>query len=109
MIRSRTPLPAAVILLAVAAVVRGQELPKPLVMGLKNPESVAAGADGRIYVSTIGEVGKDGDGAILVIAVGKATPVAPGLDDPKGAVGTPAGVFVPRKTPLPPRGRKGNP
>jgi gluconolactonase len=53
--------------------------------GLKTPESVVAGADGRIYVSEIGEFGKDGDGKISVIdADGKATVFATGMDDPKG-------------------------
>ncbi len=42
----------------------GQALPKPLVTGLKNPESVAVGADGRVYVTVIGEFDKDGDGAV---------------------------------------------
>ena len=52
--------------------------------GLKNPESVLT-ADGRIYVSEIGEFGKDGDGDIAVIgADGKAKPFATGMDDPKG-------------------------
>jgi gluconolactonase len=55
------------------------------VTGLKTPESVVAGADGRIYVSEIGEFGKDGDGQISIIGVdGKATVFASGMDDPKG-------------------------
>ena len=41
--------------------------PKPLVAGLKNPESVCVGPDGRIYVTVIGEFDKDGDGAVVVI------------------------------------------
>src|SRR5205814_708989 len=64
----------------------GGKLPKPLVTGLKNPESVAVGVDGRIYVTTIGEFGKDGDGTVMVIVDGKAVPFATGLDDPKGLV-----------------------
>ena len=60
------------------------KLPKPIVTGLKNPESVAIGPDGKIYVSTIGEFGKDGDGAIMKIVGGKAIPFATGLNDPKG-------------------------
>jgi glucose/arabinose dehydrogenase len=59
---------------------------KPLVTGLKNPESACIGPDRRIYVSTIGEFDKDGDGAIMVIQGGKAIPFATGLDDPKGMV-----------------------
>jgi len=62
----------------------GMELPKPLVSGLKMPESVAVGTDGRIYVTEIGELDKDGDGRVLVIQHGQAVPFATGLDDPKG-------------------------
>jgi glucose/arabinose dehydrogenase len=60
--------------------------PSPLVSGMKNPESVCLGKDGRIYVTEIGESGKDGDGQLSVIVDGKATPFATGLDDPKGVV-----------------------
>jgi glucose/arabinose dehydrogenase len=68
--------------------------PKPLVTGLKNPESVAVGPDGRIYISEIGEFGKDGDGRIMVIVNGKAVPFATGLDDPKGMVAWANWLFV---------------
>lgn len=55
------------------------------VQGLANPESVVAGPDGRLYVSEIGEFGKDGDGKITVIGKsGAAEPFAKGFDDPKG-------------------------
>lgn len=65
----------------------GGTLPRPMVTGLKNPESVVVGGDGRIYISEIGEFGKDGDGRILVVDKnGKAKPFATGLDDPKGMV-----------------------
>jgi glucose/arabinose dehydrogenase len=65
----------------------GDRLPKPLLSGLKNPESVAVDSDGRIYISEIGEAGKDGDGRVLVVDKGgKAVPFATGLDDPKGMV-----------------------
>jgi glucose/arabinose dehydrogenase len=75
--------------------VAGDQLPKPMVTGLKNPESVAVGMDGRIYVSEIGEFGKDGDGRIVVIdKSGKATPFATGLDDPKGIVYWQKSLFV---------------
>ncbi len=62
------------------------ELPEPVVTGLKNPESVAIGVDGRIYVSVIGEFGTDGDGGIVVVEDGKAKPFAMNMDDPKGLV-----------------------
>jgi glucose/arabinose dehydrogenase len=69
-------------------------LPKPLVTGLKNPESVAIGPDGRTYVSVIGDFDKDGDGSIVVIKNGKAEVFASGLDDPKGLVGFQQWLFV---------------
>lgn len=53
------------------------------VTGLKTPESALA-VGGKIYVSEIGEFGKDGDGQISVIENGKAKPFATGMDDPKG-------------------------
>ena len=37
------------------------------VAGLKMPESAIAAKDGRVFVSEIGEFGKDGDGQITVI------------------------------------------
>src|SRR5687767_4437180 len=79
------PLPFIVIFLTIAApCFAGEAKSKPLVTGLKNPESVAVGGNGKIYVSAIGEFGKEGDGEILVIEQGKATPFVKGLDDPKG-------------------------
>jgi sugar lactone lactonase YvrE len=49
------------------------------------PESVIAAKDGRIFVSEIGEFGKDGDGQITVIDKnGELKVFAQGLDDPKG-------------------------
>jgi glucose/arabinose dehydrogenase len=70
------------------------ELPKPLVTGLKNPESVCVGADGRVYVTVIGEFDKDGDGGVMVIDGDKAVPFATGLDDPKGLVAFKDALFV---------------
>jgi glucose/arabinose dehydrogenase len=70
------------------------DLPKPLVTGLKNPESVAVGTDGRIYVTEIGEFDKDGDGRVLVIQNGKAVPFTTGLDDPKGLAAYQEWLFV---------------
>lgn len=70
------------------------KLPKPLVSGLKTPESVTIGGDGRIYVTEIGEFGKDGDGRVVVIDKGKIIPFAIGLDDPKGIVAWTNQLFV---------------
>src|SRR5262249_40788225 len=74
--------PAMCAALSPAAFAR--ELPKPMVTGLVNPESVCVGPGGRIFVTTIGEFDKDGDGAVMVIENGKAVPFVTGLDDPKG-------------------------
>jgi glucose/arabinose dehydrogenase len=70
------------------------ELPKPLVTGLKNPESVCVGPDGRIYATTIGEFDKDGDGAVMVISGDTAAPFVSGLNDPKGMVAFKDNLFV---------------
>src|SRR6266481_5749745 len=72
-------------LLAVASV-SAADLPKPFITGLKNPESACVGPDGAVYVTEIGEFGKDGDGQVSVVKQGKAAPLATGLDDPKGIV-----------------------
>lgn len=55
-----------------------------VIPGLKMPESVLAAPDGRIYVSEIGEFGKDGDGVISVVSGSGGKPFATGMDDPKG-------------------------
>jgi sugar lactone lactonase YvrE len=55
------------------------------VAALKMPESAIAAKDGRVFVSEIGEFGKDGDGQISVIEKnGDVHVFAAGLDDPKG-------------------------
>ena len=55
------------------------------VTGLKTPESAISAKDGRVFVSEIGEFGKDGDGQITVIDKnGEVRVFAKGLDDPKG-------------------------
>ncbi len=55
------------------------------ITGLKMPESTIAAKDGRVFVSEIGEFGKDGDGQITVVDKnGEAKVFAQGLDDPKG-------------------------
>ena len=59
--------------------------PRQKITGLKTPESAVQAKDGRIFVSEIGEFGKDGDGQVTVIDnAGKVTVFATGLDDPKG-------------------------
>ena len=39
------------------------------VSGLVSPESVVAAPDGRVFVSQIGEFGKDGDGSVAVVDI----------------------------------------
>ncbi|MDT0617010.1 SMP-30/gluconolactonase/LRE family protein [Salinisphaera sp. P385] len=49
------------------------------------PESVVAHADGRQFITEIGEFGKDGDGRVTVIDPdGNRRTLAEGMDDPKG-------------------------
>lgn len=70
-------------LLISAAVVEAHDA--QVVKGFKNPESVAVGKDGLVYVSEIGEFEKDGDGKISVVGKdGKVKVFASGLNDPKG-------------------------
>jgi glucose/arabinose dehydrogenase len=72
------------LLASVAPLFAADSLPAPLARGLKNPAAVAVGSDGRVYVSTLGDAGKDGDGEIIVVDKGEAKPFAKGLDDPRG-------------------------
>lgn len=59
--------------------------PLQKITGLKTPESVVQAKDGRIFISEIGEFGKDGDGQITMIdKSGKSSIFASGLNDPKG-------------------------
>jgi gluconolactonase len=68
------------------------------ISGLKMPESVVQGQDGKIYVSEINGFGKDGDGQITVIENGKASVFTSGLDDPKGLVIIGKYLYVADKT-----------
>jgi glucose/arabinose dehydrogenase len=86
------------LLLFAAPTVGAAELPKPLFEGLVNPESVAIGPGGKMYVSVIGEFDKDGDGAVVVIENGKAVPIVTGLDDPKGIAFFQRWLFIADKT-----------
>ncbi|HET8808338.1 MAG TPA: SMP-30/gluconolactonase/LRE family protein, partial [Methylophaga sp.] len=52
---------------------------------LMMPESVIAHPDGRVFVTEIGEFGKNGDGKVTVVNTdGSTETLAEGLDDPKG-------------------------
>src|SRR5262245_32404419 len=74
------------VVVSLAAPSRAAEKPTVVLNGLQNPESVCLGPDGALYVTEIGEPGKDGDGKLTVIKDGKPAPFASGLDDPKGIV-----------------------
>lgn len=90
----------------ISALILGCQAPiKPMlyqhqkVTGLKMPESVVQAKDGRIFISEIGEFGKDGDGQITVIDQhGKASVFASGLDDPKGLAIIGKNLYVADKT-----------
>jgi glucose/arabinose dehydrogenase len=89
---------AALCLTLISTALFAAELPKPMVAGLKNPESVCLGPGGAIYITEIGEFGKDGDGQVSVVKDGKATAFVTGLDDPKGIIASPEALFVADKT-----------
>jgi hypothetical protein len=69
------------------------------VPGVKTPESVASGPDGRVYVSEIAEFNKDGDGQISMVDTdGQLKVFATGMDDPKGLVFVGKDLYVADKT-----------
>ncbi|OYY49658.1 MAG: gluconolaconase [Methylophilaceae bacterium 17-44-8] len=69
------------------------------ITGLKNPESVLQDKDGTIYITEIGEFGKDGDGQITKIdKKGNIKVFAKGMDDPKGIVQVGKMLYVADKT-----------
>jgi len=65
-----------------------------VVSGLKMPESVLVTPDGRVFVSEIGEFGKEGDGDVAMIVDGKIKPFATGMDDPKGLAFAKGSLYV---------------
>lgn len=76
-----------------------KQIVKAKVTGLKTPESVVQTKNGRIFVSEIGDFGKDGDGQISEIdSAGNASVFVSGLDDPKGLVVIGENLYVADKT-----------
>jgi glucose/arabinose dehydrogenase len=71
-----------------------EQPPKPMATGLNHPAGVAVGSDGKVYVTLVGEVNKDGDGAVLKIEKGKVILFTSGLDDPKGIAAWNEWLFV---------------
>jgi glucose/arabinose dehydrogenase len=55
---------------------------------------VVVGPDGRLYVTVVGEPGKDGTGSVVVIQRGKAVPFAAGLNGPNGLVSAFGSLFT---------------
>lgn len=80
----RYPIAIFLLLSSFDATSGADESSKPLVTGLKNPASVCIGPRGLVYVTEIGEPGKDGDGRVVVIEKGLSRSFATGLDDPSG-------------------------
>ena len=76
----------ALLALLLASITSHAKDPIPVkITGLKSPESVVQDKDGVIYISEIGEFGKDGDGQISKVdKKGNVTVFAKGMDDPKG-------------------------
>jgi gluconolactonase len=74
-----SPLLALMLLAGQAAAQQPQ-----IITGLKQPESVAIGPDGKVYISETGEYEKANDGYITVLEGGKLRRFASGLDDPHG-------------------------
>lgn len=69
------------------------------ITGLKTPESVVQDKDGSIYITEIGEFGKDGDGQITKMdKKGNITIFAKGMDDPKGITIVGKHLYVTDKT-----------
>src|SRR6267142_3693582 len=79
---------ATLLLVLAAPVNAGEQIPKPLLTGLKNPQAVAVGADGKIYLTVAG------DGAVLAVGGSKAVPFATGLNEPRGLAAYQQWLFV---------------
>jgi glucose/arabinose dehydrogenase len=82
------------VVFAAAGFARAGITPKTVVTELKNPESVVVTADGRIFVTTMGDFDKDGDGAVYEIKDGKPVLFVDKLFDPKGIIAFQSWLFV---------------
>jgi glucose/arabinose dehydrogenase len=71
-----------------------ENLPQPVIGGLKNPSAIAVGAGGKIYVAVKDTSDKDAKGAILLIKAGKAVPFATGLNDTRALAAHQQWLFV---------------
>jgi gluconolactonase len=77
-----TKMLAALVAVASAMPLVAQE--PQIITGLKQPESIAIGPGGKVYVSETGEYEKANDGYISVLEGSKLRKFATGLDDPHG-------------------------
>src|SRR5258708_9776109 len=84
----------AVVCLITVPHVAGQQKPKTLVTGLKDPGGVAVGPGGKIYVTVTENSSRDGTGAVVRIDNGKVVPFATGLDAAMGIVAFQNWLFV---------------
>jgi glucose/arabinose dehydrogenase len=80
--------------LGFAPTVPAADAPRVLCEGLRHPTSVAVGQGGRVYVTVLGEPGKDGDGAVMLVDKGKAVTFATRLDDPSAVAAYQDWLFV---------------
>lgn len=76
-------LPLVALAAALATLPLGAQQPQ-IITGLKQPESVAIGPGGKVYVSETGEYEKANDGYISILEGDKLRRFASGLDDPHG-------------------------
>jgi hypothetical protein len=77
-----TKMLAALVAVASAMPLVAQE--PQIITGLKQPESIAIGPGGKVYVSETGEYEKANDGYISILEGNKLRRFATGLDDPHG-------------------------
>jgi hypothetical protein len=71
-------------LAALASVVPLAAQEPRIITGLRQPESIAIGPRGQVYVSETGEYEKANDGYISILEAAKLRRFATGLDDPHG-------------------------
>jgi SMP-30/Gluconolactonase/LRE-like region len=79
-----TPYAGMLVALAVGSVWPLAAQEPRIITGLKQPESIAVGPRGQVYVSETGEYEKANDGYISILQAGRTRRFASGLDDPHG-------------------------
>jgi hypothetical protein len=79
-----TPYAGMLVALAVGSVGPLAAQEPRIITGLKQPESIAVGPRGQVYVSETGEYEKANDGYISILQAGRTRRFAGGLDDPHG-------------------------